>query len=257
MLVHIIQFNFHRLEFYATYLTELYRVNHTFVRCFYRDFFDNIYAITGLFLVPLNELLLYPVFHRCIAIKSQWKLLIGSVFLLIGFIALTVLVTYSRSKYFQNDGHLSSNYTIQCLFHLQYNPLVNKAVDYRWFALVEVLFAVSFSVAVVGIIEFYCAQVPFSMKGLIAGTYFCFLGVCMMLDYCLSQLFKTKLHIWETKTTFSCGFWYLMTKIILIIIATFMTTVIIKYHKKRKREDVLPNEHIFAEQYYSVQNSSD
>ena len=47
-----------------------------------------------------------------------------------------------------------------------------------------------------------------------------------------------------------------MTEIILIIIATFMTTVMISYHKKRKREDVLPNEHIFAEQYYSVYNSS-
>ena len=164
-----IEFNFHRLEFYATYLTELQRVNHTFVRCFYREFFKNVYAVTGLFLVPLNQLLLYPV-YRCIAIKNQWKVMIGSVFQLIGFLTLIVLVTYSRSKYFQNDRRLSNNYTVQCLFHLQYNPLVDKDVDYRWVALAEVLFAISYSVAAVGIIEFYCAQVPFSMKELMAGT---------------------------------------------------------------------------------------
>jgi hypothetical protein len=45
----------------------------------------------------------------------------------------------------------------------------------------------------------------------------------------------------------------LLTEIILVAIAAFMIALIIKCHKKRKREDVLPSEHIFAEQYYSVQ----
>ena len=61
-----IEFNFHRLEFYATYLTELFSINHStkliFVQCFYEDFFQNTYVITGLFLIPLNELLLYLSF---------------------------------------------------------------------------------------------------------------------------------------------------------------------------------------------------
>lgn len=48
-----------------------------------------------------------------------------------------------------------------------------------------------------------------------------------------------------------------MMKLILMLVAAFMTAVMVKCHKKRKREDVVPSEHIFAEQYYSVQNSSD
>ena len=91
--------------------------------------------------------------------------MIGILLQLAGFLVLIVLVTYSRSKFIETDGLTFNNYTVRCLFHLQFNPLlVNKAIDYRWFALVEVLFAISFTVVVMGIIEFYCAQVPFSMK---------------------------------------------------------------------------------------------
>jgi hypothetical protein len=35
-----------------------------------------------------------------------------------------------------------------------------------------------------------------------------------------------------------------LTKIIPVTIAAFMVVLIIKFHKKRKREDVLPNEHV-------------
>ena len=253
-----VEFNFHPLKFHAIYLIELFGINHTFVQCFHKDFFENIYIITGLFLIPLNEFLLYPLFYRYIAIKSHWKVVVGILFQLAGFLILIVLVTYSRSQYIENNRLLSNNHTVQCLIHLQFNPLVNKAIDYRWFASVEVLFAISFTVVVIDIIEFYCAQVPYSMKGLMAGIYYGFFRFCVIFDYGLSQVFKTKLHIWESKTTFSCGFRYLMTKLILMLITAFMTAVMVKCHKERKREDVLPSEHIFAElQYYSVQNSND
>jgi hypothetical protein len=74
-----------------------------------------------------------------------------------------------------------------------------------------------------------------------------------MFNYGLSRVFRSKLHVWESNTTFNCGFWYSLAKIIPVAIAAFMVVLTIKYHKKRKREDVLPNNHMFAEQYYSVQ----
>ena len=102
-----VQFNFHRLEFYTTYFAELFSINHTFIECFYKDFFENTYTITGLLLIPLNEFLLYPLLHRCIVIKSHWKFGIGIVLLLAGFIVLITLDTYSRSKYIGNNAGLS------------------------------------------------------------------------------------------------------------------------------------------------------
>ena len=111
------------------------------------------------------------------------------------------------------------------------------------------LFAISDTMFVTGIIEFYCAQVPYSMKGLVIGTYYGFLGLFVMLNYGLTQVFRLKSHIWQKNTAFSCGFWYLLTKIILTVSVMLIFLLTVKYHKKRKREDVLPNEHIFAEQY--------
>jgi hypothetical protein len=118
--------------------------------------------------------------------------------------------------------------------------------------LAEFLFAASGTMLVIGTIEFYCAQVPYSMKGLVAGCYYGCLGLCVMFNYGLSQVFRSKLHVWESNTTFNCGFWYLLIKLIPLAIAAFTVAVTIKY-QKRKREDILPNEHIFAEQYYSVE----
>ena len=91
------------------------------------------------------------------------------------------------------------------------------------------------------------------MKGLMAGTYYGCLGLFVMLNYALLQLFRQKSHVWESSTTFNCGFWYLLIKTIPVGIVALILMLSIKHHKKRKREDVLPNEHIFAEQYYSVQ----
>ena len=90
-------------------------------------------------------------------------------------------------------------YTLHCLFHEKSNSLMNDIIDYRWFILVEFLFAASGTMLAIGTIEFLCA------------------------------------------------------KIIPIAMIAFTIVLSIKYHKKRKREDVLPSEHIFAEQYYSAE----
>ena len=199
----------------------------------------------------LNEFLIYPLFYRCISIKIRWKVLLGTLLELVGFIVLIILITYTRSKYYtelESTSH-PHNYTL----HEKYNSLMNDIIDYRWFILVEFLFAASNTILLIGTIEFFCAQVPYSMKGLVAGCYYGYLGLCVMFNYGLSQIFREKLHIWESNTTFNCGFWYLLTKIIPIAMTAFTIVLSIKYHKKRKREDVLPSEHIFAEQYYSAE----
>ena len=250
-----LKFNF---DFYTTYLThELSGEHHSvniFYHCFGKDFLTNVYVLIGLLLVPLNEFLIYPLFYRCISIKIRWKVLLGTLLGLAGFIILLILITYARSKYTELESTTHShNYTLHCIFHEKSNSLMNDIIDYRWFILVEFLFAASSTMVLIGTIEFFCAQVPYSMKGLVAGYYYGCFGLCVIFNYGLSQVFRAKLHVWESNTTFNCGFWYLLTKIIPAAMVAFIIALTIKYHKKRKREDVLPNEHIFAEQYYSAE----
>ena len=242
-----LQLNFLEHEVYTTYLAKLFGKYHTknvFYRCFSKDFLTNVYTIIGLL---LNEFLIYPLFYRCISIKIRWKILLSTLILLAGLVVLTILI---RSKYIETK--LPHNYTLYCLSHEKPNSLTNDIIDYRWFILVEFLFTASCTMLLMGIMEYFCAQVPYSMKGLVAGCYYGCLGLCVMFNYGLSQIFSAKLHIWELNTTFNCEFWYLLTKIIPVAMAAFVVALSIKYHKKRKREEVLPSEHIFAEQYYSA-----
>ena len=208
-----LKFNF---DFYTTHLTHrLIGEHHTvniFYRCFGKGFLTNVYVLIGLLLIPLNEFLIYPLFHRCIAIKIRWKVLLGTLLELVGFIVLIILIIYARSKYTETTIP-PHNYTLHCLFHEKSNSLMNDIIDYRWFILVEFLFAASDTMLLIGTIEFLCAQVPYSMKGLVAGCYYGCLGLYVMLNFGLSQAFMAKLHIWESNTMFNCEFWYLLTKL--------------------------------------------
>ena len=249
-----LELKFLEYEVYTTYLTKLfgkYPTKNVFYRCFTKDFLTNVHTIIGLLLIPLNEFLIYPLFYRCISIKIRWKILLSTLILLAGLVVLTILITYARSKYIETK--LPYNYTLYCLSHEKPNSLTNDIIDYRWFILVEFLFTASCTMLLIGTIEYFCAQVPYSMKGLVVGCYYGCFGLYAMINYGLSRIFRAKLlHVWELNTIFNCEFWYLLTKIIPVAMAAFVVALTIKYHKKRKREDVLPSEHIFAEQYYSA-----
>ena len=49
----------------------------------------------------------------------------------------------------------------------------------------------------------------------------------------------------------SCEFWYLLVILLILILDSIILFTLVKWYKKRKREDILPNEHVFAERYYS------
>ena len=114
----------------------------------------------------------------------------------------------------------------------------------------EILLAISDSFVLVGGLEFFCAQVPYSMKGLVAGIIYGFIGIFMMLSQEAVLAFKMKSLDWGTGIL-SCGFWYLLMLLVYLVIVIAANVVVMRWYKKRKREDVLPNEQIFAERYYS------
>ena len=208
--------------------------------------FQSICVAVG---IPLNEVLIYPIFWGYSGLNSRFKIVIGAIAMLGGYITTMVLLTYSRKVFIEMN--LSRNDTsVQCLFHERAKSL-KHTIDFNLFSISECIFAISEMCFIMGITEYYCAQVPYSMKGLIVGCYYAFLGLFVFLDYGSSFLFTTDLFNWPTGTMYSCGFWYLQTKIIEMVIAVLLCLLIFKYYKKRKREDVLPSEHIFAGRYYS------
>ena len=130
---------------------------------------------------------------------------------------------------------------------------MSDMLDYRWTLLLESILAASDLLMLIGGIELYCAQGPYSMKGLVAGILYGLLGLFMMLSRAISLPFKLESLGWGTGTL-SCGFWYLLMMSIYMVIVIMILALVMKQYQMRTREDVLPNEHIFAERYYSRDN---
>ena len=89
------------------------------------------------------------------------------------------------------------------------------------------------------------------MKGLAVGILVFSMGTFIALFTSVDYIFNITSLTWATGVI-SCEFWYFIVKIFLLVILLLTSIVVVlKYYKNRKREDVLPNEHIFAERYYS------
>ena len=102
----------------------------------------------------------------------------------------------------------------------------------------------------VGSAEFICAQTPYSMRGLMFGSAYGGFAVYAVVAYGLNQPFITQPSRWEKGKSISCGFCFLILNLVALVINAVLLCVLGILYKKRKREDVLPNEQIFAERMY-------
>ena len=81
------------------------------------------------------------------------------------------------------------------------------------------------------------------------GTICCMLALCGTVGLGINILFTRRLSIWGTGII-SCGFWHFLLLLVIEVLVGFMLIAMLRWYKKRKREDVLPNEHIFAERFF-------
>ena len=81
------------------------------------------------------------------------------------------------------------------------------------------------------------------------GVGFCMLTLCAAIGVGISTPFISQLSIWGTGII-SCGFWYALLFLVVEVLNGFILIAMLRWYKKWKRQDVLPNEHIFAERYY-------
>ena len=220
-------------------------------KCSYTFLFTDTYYIAAAILMPLYEFLIHPIFHCCLpGTRRYWKISFAMLLQVVGYIILITLVTLSRQHYMKTEK-LSSNSTHLCIFHDSSQDPASAPYLNRYYAIPESISAISRMMILVGAIEFLCSQVPYSMKGVVVGLYYAFLVLTLVLQKGMILKIFHITSYWNTETLFSCGFWYLQIKIIFMLIISLSTFLLSIVYKKRKREDVLPNEQIFAERYYS------
>ena len=215
--------------------------------CYSEEAFTLTLYYCGAIVIPLYEFFFYPLFRRYLTnVGSQKKLVTGMALYIITTISLMLLEIVARHNYLEN----TNNNTLQCVFH-ETSSALSTSIDYRWLAIPYFFRSTSIVVVSMGAIEFIASQAPYSMRGLIMGTVYGMLLLSGALGIALSIPFTKRLSVWGTGII-SCGFWYALQLLVIQVTMGITLIVIMKWYKKRKREDVLPNEHIFAERYYST-----
>ena len=222
-------------------------LNQPSIECYEKIFYVYTDLITATVLVPLHEFILYPLLHKYFScVKSYWKFFIGVIAQILRVIALVVLDLMARNSYLTQNG---KNSTLQCIFSEE-KGVLSSSFDIKWMVLPNILNAISIVTLGIGGIEFICAQTPYSMKGLMVGTVYGSVVIIAFIGYGITVPFTRHMITWSTGMI-SCGFWYLLFVIIVLIFNSTLLLILGKLYKNRKREDVLPNEQIFAERYYS------
>jgi peptide/histidine transporter 3/4 len=220
-----------------------------FSKCSSEYIITGMYFISATILIPLYELIINPVFHHClINSQSSWKFISGAIIGMVRLIAYASLIVKAR----HNHSVIDNNSTLQCSFHEPPGAL-GTYIDYRWIALLQFFNVTSDLLIIIGMLEFYCAQVPYSMKGIVAGVAYSIIVLYLPVCTAIEKVFEKPSLTWRTGEI-SCEFWYFVTLLAIVVILLAIFFIVLKWYKKRKREDVLPNEQIFAERYYSYLN---
>ena len=222
----------------------------TITDCYAETSLTNSVHLGILLLIVFHEFIIYPFFYRCICcgrMKSLWKIMIG---IFIQIMRVTTLIAFdviSRHNYLKSEY----NATVQCIFH-EVHGLLSQSLNYQWLAIPQYLHFISLTFLLTGLIEFICSQAPYSMKGAIIGAQYTLLSICSIPTLVIIGvvLYKTDLSSLGTGTI-SCEFWYALLIIVAYLSLFILLAWMVKRYKMRKREDLLPNEHFFAERYYS------
>lgn len=201
--------------------------------------YSDIFFITGF--VPLFKFVLHPLFSKCLRpdrINIFMQFASGTMFYLFQIIALLTIEVIGRV-----------NANKSCLFADKYN------IDYRVSILTGILTGACSLAMFTASVKLICSQSPYAMKGLLLGFGYGVIGFYTLIHLLITVVF-THLELWE-KIPLSCGFWYFLMLIILLIAFSIALFVIVKFvYKKRQREDVLLNEQTFATEYYEKYTAS-
>ena len=198
-------------------------------------------------LIVVHKLFVYPVFQRYYRqVESLQKIMIGIVGHTLMILTLMAYNVISRHVFTSSHGY---NVTIQCTFDMSPGAL-STSFNYYWMAIPDIIFAISMAMMYIGAFEFVSAQVPSSMKGLTIGTMYTMYLLSNTFWFAVFQPFRVS-SFWGTGSI-SCGFWYMFSMTMVQICICLVLLIITMWYKKRRRQDVLPNEHIFAERYYGT-----
>ena len=208
-----------------------------------RSVFDIGYLMIAI-VIPLHEFILHRLIGR---LSSFTKFITGLFLALMSMIGYLFLEVAGHAKLHGNTTNAT------CLLEVdKNNPSTwsSLPLDYKWIMIPECLRSTGYFFMTTAGIQFIHAQSPYSMKGLVFGLAYECLGLSYIIFYIVLIPITYAPHKWPP-TRYGCGTWYLLSASIILLLMFVLACILISKYKKRQRGDILPNEHIFAINYYS------
>ena len=186
-----------------------------------------LYFGCGLISIPLYDFIIRPFFYKCIPEQSSYcKILLGFTFLLLSVLA------YMSIDVYANQVMSSTTQNKTCIFSNE-TGMFKGILDYRWFSLLEAMECFFTIFVFIGTVEFFCSQVPYSMKGIFMGIFISIFCVFLILGVVAFIPFVLNLPILSSGIL-SCGFWCFLSEAIMISIGLLLSMAVVKWYKKRR-----------------------
>ena len=185
-------------------------------------------------LVFLYEFVIHPLLYRCLPkmrITSKFLFSTSCFFLWIKSLLAIEIVAYHQQT-------MTSNYTSfsRCVFTKK--PDIN--ISYKWLFISHFTSGLSQFLLTSSAFEFIWAQAPSSMKGLILGFGYSFVGLCTLLHTALASPFifkKIAQHVSWEHAPLTCEIWYFLMEGVIVLVVLIVLSVLVKRYNKQKQRD--------------------
>ena len=203
--------------------------------------------------IPISEFIVTPCLAKYLRkLKIMVRFLLGIMLILLHMFSLLGIELIGEGKWHKKN----SNKSLSCAMspHVDGNH-DDYGISIGWLTVPSILSSVGNCFIAVAIIEFISAQSPYSMKGLMFGLVYFTTTASFGLFYSFSVLFQD--HASKLSSNLGCMFWFLLASTVLMAVLVLAFLIACCYFKNRQRDDILPNQHCFAESYYERHLSND
>ena len=184
--------------------------------------------------LPAYHFVIYPFFYNYIP----------SMLRRIGLGMLIMAVSFLCNSIIEVVGHME-NGNVTCVFSANAHEGATFPVNYLWTLIPSVLNGVGVVMVAYSTFEFVIAQTPCQMKGLAVSLLLESVGIFTFLGEFIIMIFLS----FPFEIFPSCGFYYHMTFLIIMLATLLLFVFVSKWYKLRQRDDIVPF-HSIAENYF-------
>ena len=184
--------------------------------------------ISVIVVVLVYEFVIHPLFSRCLPRVSIMNMfLLGTIMTFMWIMSLLTIETIACQDQL---------YSGKCVFTDE-SSRVN--MNYRWLLIPESMCGLSSFCIILSALEFMWSQAPSTMKGMILGFGYTFLGLSALLHTAIASpfIFRKPVTVSWENIKLTCGIWYFLMEGMITLVVLIVITVLLQRYKKRNKRN--------------------